>query len=76
MRRRAPVQLSLFGPVAVHVAVRGNCAACRVSLAVAGHWSRIEGCHDCPGMVKPAPPWALLTATAGELEHITSEAAA
>ena len=62
-------QLPLFGPVAVHVSYRGNCAACRVSLAVAGAWDRNGGCHDCPGMVKPVPPWMALEATeTAELE--------
>ena len=63
MRRRGnPAQGVLFGPVAVHVACRGNCALCRASLAVAAAWDRLEGCHDCHGHVEPAPPWALLAA--------------
>jgi hypothetical protein len=72
MTRRppGPGQLVLFGPVTIHLARRSEvtgatvCAACRVSLAVAGEWDRLDGCHDCPGLVVPAPPWALLTAVA------------
>ena len=57
-----PVQLPLFGPVAVHVSYRGNCAVCRVSLAVAGAWDRWDGCHDCPGWVEPVSSWMVLEA--------------
>jgi hypothetical protein len=65
-----PVQLPLFGPVAVHIARRGNCAVCRAYLAVAADWSRLEGCHDCPGLVEPADPRAVLGGYAVPLEHL------
>jgi hypothetical protein len=57
----APVQLILFGPVAVHIATVSPvtcspvCALCKVSLAVAGVWDRLDGCHNCPGWIEPAP---------------------
>ena len=70
-----PAQLALFGPQPVHIARDGMCALCRVSLAVAAAWDRLDGCHDCPGWVEPAPPWALLTADE-EPEYLASEAAA
>jgi len=61
MRRHGnPAQLALFGPRPVHIARDGMCALCRVSLAVAAAWDRLDSCHDCPGLVMPAPPWALL----------------
>ena len=64
-----PAQLPLFGPVAVHISCHGNCAVCRVSLAVAGAWDRWDGCHDCPGMVEPVSPWMTLEAVeTAELE--------
>ena len=56
-------QLPLFGLQYVHIGRYApspslrTCALCRVLLAVC--WD----CDDCPGVVEPAPPWALLAAT-------------
>jgi len=83
---RPPAQLPLFqiGPVMVHIRrwsdLAGDwvCAWCRVNLAAAAAWDQLGGdcdCHDCPGYVEPAPPWALLTA-ADEPGHLASEEAA
>jgi len=61
----APLQLSLFGPQPVHIATLSPvtrsrvCADCKVSLAVAGEWDRLDGCHQCAGWVEPAPVWTL-----------------
>jgi len=82
MTRRPPAQPVLFdfGPVTVHLArmsrVTGGpvCAECRASLAVACDWRLLDGCHDCPGLVVPVPPWALLTAT-DPPAHLEREAA-
>lgn len=57
-------QLTLFGPVAVHIARRGNCAVCRASLAIAADRD-LDGCHDCPGLVVPVPWWMVLPDAAG-----------
>jgi hypothetical protein len=60
-----PVQLALFGPQPVHIATVSPvtreqvCAMCRVALALAGAWDRMEGCHQCAGLVLPAPVWTL-----------------
>lgn len=58
----APVQLPLFGPVAVHVGrwspVAGFlvCVLCGVSMAMTEVWA---DCDCCPGWVEPAPLWTL-----------------
>lgn len=67
-----PAQLTLFGPQPVHIARGENCAVCRASLVVAAAWDRFDGCHDCPGLVEPAPWWAVLPDAAG-LEEAVAE---
>jgi len=68
-RLPAPGELTLFGPVLIHVTMRSAvtgarvCADCRADMGVAAD-DRLDWCHDCPGLVVPAPPWALLTAVA------------
>lgn len=57
---RRPVQLSLFGSQYVHIGFCGYCVMCKVLLSLADD---LAPCGNCPGWVKPAPPWALLTAT-------------
>lgn len=78
---KTAVQLVLFGPMPVHIVRRSavtqamTCALCRVSLALAGTWDRLEGCHNCPGPVEPAPPWAALGDDGEALEPWGAKAA-
>ena len=52
-----PGQLPLFGAAYVHLGYRGTCLMCGVLLAMAEVY---DDCGSCPGLVEPAPPWALL----------------
>jgi len=60
MRRRAPVQLPLFGPQSVHIgryASPRTCLMCKVLLALADD---LTDCSPCPGWIEPVSPRAVL----------------